>query len=36
MSDYLPGKLLIVDENENEIGIQGTISLVVRRIYTNE
>lgn len=27
MSDYLPGKLLMVDENGNEIEVQGTISL---------
>lgn len=27
MSDYLPGKLLMVDENENEIEVQGTISI---------
>ena len=27
MSDYLPGKLLMVDENGNEIKVQGTIDL---------
>ena len=27
MSDYLPGKLLMVDENGNEIEVQGIISL---------
>lgn len=27
MSDYLPGKLLMVDENGNEIEVQGTISI---------
>lgn len=27
MSDYLPGKLLMVDNNGNEIEVQGTISL---------
>ena len=26
MSDYLPGKLLIVDENGNEIEVQGAIN----------
>ena len=27
MSDYLPGKLLMVDNNGNEIEVQGTIDL---------
>ena len=27
MSDYLPGKLLMVDENGNEIEVQGIIGL---------
>lgn len=27
MSDYLPGKLLMVDENGNEIEVQGTTGL---------
>lgn len=27
MSDYLPGKLLMVDENGNEIEVQGTITI---------
>ena len=27
MSDYLPGKLLMVDEDGNETEVQGTISL---------
>ena len=27
MSDYLPEKLLMVDENENEIELQGTITI---------
>ena len=27
MSDYLPGKLLMVDNNGNEIEVQGTITI---------
>lgn len=27
MSDYLPGKLLIVDENGNEMEVQGTVTI---------
>lgn len=27
MSDYLPGKLLMVDENGNEIELQGTVTI---------
>lgn len=27
MSDYLPGKLLIVDNNGNEMEVQGTVTI---------
>lgn len=27
MSDYLPGKLLMVDENGNKIEVQGTVTI---------
>lgn len=27
MSDYLPGKLLVIDEDGNEMEVQGTITI---------
>ena len=27
MSDCLPGKLLVIDEDGNEIGVQGTVTI---------
>lgn len=36
MSDYLPGKLLMVDENDNEIEVQGVIGLDKNEKFDND
>lgn len=36
MSDYLPGKLLMVDENGNEIEVQGIIGLDKNEKFDND
>lgn len=36
MSDYLPGKLLMVDNDGNEIEVQGTIGLDKNENFNND